>query len=84
MNADGTVNNYVDLANFWNNAAGAKEYLSGELGLDSASATVDDWISAWESTKETQEGFILTVNCEHAKALAAGIATIAAAVYATI
>ena len=84
VSGDGTVNNYMDLDNFWNNAVGAKEYLAGELDLDASTATVDDWITAWESNKETQEAFILTVNCMNAKTLAAGIATVAAAVYATI
>ena len=81
----GNVSNYKDLANFWENSTGTKEALSEALGLDAATATVDEWIEAWGSTVATQEGFILTVGCiGNARALAAGIATVAAAVYATL
>ena len=81
INAEGLVDNYTDLDEYFKFQTGVSDALKEALG--NPDATVDDWIAGWESTNETHAEMMMDIACiGNAKALVAGVATLAVAVYA--
>ena len=81
VNAEGLVDNYTDLDDYFKTQTDVSDAL--KEALENPDATVDDWIAGWESTNGTHEGMMMDITCiGGAKALVAGVASLAAAAYA--
>ena len=55
MNPDGLTTNYDDLKYTLESVEGVKETFNVE--------TVDEWLEVWGSDADTQEDFVLSMNC---------------------
>lgn len=78
------VNNYVDLPILKANLPVLSWLIDGSLqaaGIENA--TLDQWLTAWDSDKATQEALVMEIECEGDKAayIAATAAALATAVF---